>query len=231
MSASWNSLQRLHEHGEIEIPNRGREDQFERRIGNETTRISDRSEGVTTEVDDLRFGIVRFERCEVRGSVPIYIHTLRRSRVGSLHQFVEEGPPIAKIVTDSERLDIGSVDKDEFRLNGDLRGRPIKTDEQERILLDAVTRIGDDQRIAGGVGDDRSAPTLHDRRQNRRQRRRRFVVHGIHHRPLRLERVTSGLEVRRLHHDDPGGLLHTSQAIGHQDLVERHIPRLVDDLR
>src|SRR2546423_3115361 len=105
------ALQRLHERREVEVADRGRENELERGIHHFLPGVAERRERIPTERDDVLVGReVRRGHQRIGHAVQVGVHGLGGARIGTLHEPVEELRPGAEVVFDSQLFDVGAID-------------------------------------------------------------------------------------------------------------------------
>src|SRR6266571_5095804 len=185
------ALQRLHERGEVEVADRGREDQVERRIDYFLARVAERRQRVAAQRDDVLVGWEVFRRHERVGyAVEIGIDRFGGARIGTLNELIEELCRRAKVVLDAELLDVLAVDEDDLRLDRDLRRALVQTFHELHDFVDARGDLGDHERVARRVGH-RVAALAENRRHRRDERGRLRVVDAHEARRDRHGRVSA----------------------------------------
>ena len=138
-------LKRVDERREVELADRGREDQLERGIDDTRVRVRDRGQCVAADVDDVGVLLERLSAEGVVNAVAVGIYRLEGARVGALDELVEELRLAAQVIRDAELLDIGAVDEDDLRLDRDLRRANVQVLDVPRDLAKARRDVGNDQ--------------------------------------------------------------------------------------
>src|SRR5256884_9921789 len=109
-------LQRLQERRQIEVPDRGREDQVQRRVHHFLIGVADGGQRVPTQVhDDVGGREVALGHESVRHAVAVGVDGLRGAGVRPLYQLVVELCLRAEVVLYAQLLDAVAVDEGYLR--------------------------------------------------------------------------------------------------------------------
>ena len=119
--------------------------------------FGDRRQSVSAEQDAVAVDGRAAAEC-VGHSVAVGVNRLGRRRIDALDELAEELVGAgAEVVGKSELLDVGAVDEYDLGLDRNLRRADVETLDVRQQVRHPRRRLGDEQRVGGGVGGDCAA--------------------------------------------------------------------------